>query len=87
MVEKESGFEKIFNSFREFLKIPVITSDEALNEQSKSASPPILIDEEAIKSEIKGIISNESGWDRIKEYFSYKLVIFKISFFLCDIKE
>ena len=76
MVEKESGFEKLFNSFKDLLKTPILSKDETLNDQTSSASPPILIDEEAIKSEIKEIIAKESGWDRIKAHFSYELVHF-----------
>ncbi len=71
MVE-ESGFGKLFKSFTEIIKTPILDTTE----QARSDSPPIFVDEEAVKNEIKEIISKESGWDRIKAHFSYELVLF-----------
>lgn len=75
-MSEENKLEKLWASFKELLKTPLVSPDESSsklpNLEADQESLKIPIDEEAIKSEIYGIISKESGWDRVKGYFSYE---------------
>ena len=85
MVE-ENQFDKLFNSLKGLLKTPIIqpssveTSDDNVVKSDQldnpnhqfSNLPQSVIDEEAIRTQIKEIVAKESGWDRVKSHFTYE---------------
>lgn len=84
--EPENYFDKLRKSFNQFFT----ASPNADVSNTDAFHPPphaIRISEDEIKSEVKKIISNESGWDRVQEVFKYDETLGQRPQFLNDATE